>query len=124
MSSVAGIASGPRAWTTVANRPGDPAEGTDPAAPVPGQGGMIPGPGLLPDVLPTDRLTATGRPAPPVRAHLGRVPAVRNLANVISVWVQSFGVIALACWVTTRWPLAALVAWPVAFVLMGRAFAL
>ena len=124
MSSVAGIAAGPTAWTTVTDRPGDPAEGTDPAAPVPGQGGMIPGPDLLPDVLPTARLTATGRPAPPVRAHLGRVPAVRNLANVASVWVQSFGVIALACWVTTRWPLAAVVAWPVAFLLMGRAFAL
>ncbi len=119
------IAAGPPAWRDVpAERRGDTAEGRDPAHPKPGQGGMVPAPGLLPDVLPTDRLTATGRPTPELRRTYARVPAVRNAANVVSVWLQSFGMLALACWLTTVSPWSALVVWPLAFVLMGRAFAL
>lgn len=119
------IAVGPPAWATVpADQRGDPTEGRDPAHPLPGQGGMIPGPDVLPDVLPTDRLTATGRPAPALRGQYQRVPAWRNAANVVSVWLQSFGMLAVACWLTTAVPWSALVVWPLAFVLMGRAFAL
>jgi fatty acid desaturase len=86
---------------------------------------MVPPPSALPDVLPTDRLTATGMPVPALREELRRIPALRNVANVVSVWVQSVGLLALTCWVTVRVPLAvALVLWAVTFVLMGRAFAL
>lgn len=99
--------------------------GKDPAHPLPGQGGMVPDPSLLPDdVLPTDRLNARGRPLPPVRDELRRVPSVRNAANVAGAWAQSFGVVAVACWATTQWAWSALVVWPVAFLLMGRAFVL
>jgi fatty acid desaturase len=119
------IAAGPAAWREVpVHQRGDADEGRDPSHPKPGQGGMVPGPGLLADVLPTERLMATGRPTPELRATYRRVPAVRNAANVVSVWLQSFGVVALACWLTTVSPWSALVVWPLAFALMGRAFAL
>jgi fatty acid desaturase len=119
------IAAGPGAWTQVpATQRGDIDEGRDPAHPLDGQGGMVPAPALLPDVLPTDRLTADARPLPELRPHFRRTHGVRNALNVASVWLQSFGVIAAACWLTTRWPLAAVVVWPVTFLLMGRVFAL
>jgi fatty acid desaturase len=119
------IAGGPAAWREVpADLRGDQAEGRDPAAPLAGQGGMVPWPSLLPDTLPTDRLTASGRPSPPVRDELRRIHNLRNAANVVSVWLQSFGVIAVACWLTTQWAWSALVVWPVTFLLMGRVFAL
>ncbi len=86
---------------------------------------MVPPAAALPDVLPTERLTATGMPVPELRAELRRIPTLRNVANVASVWVQSVGLLALACWVTVRVPLVvALAVWAVTFVLMGRAFAL
>jgi fatty acid desaturase len=72
---------------------------------------VLPAPDLLPDVLPTDRLTASGMPVAEVRHDLRRIADVRNVFTVIGVYVQSFGVIALAAWIA-------------AFVLMGRAFAL
>ena len=83
-----------------------------------GLGGMAPHASALPDVLPTDRLLAGGKPVPALRAELRRIPNLRNAGNVLSVWVQSFGVIALA--VVLHHPLA----WAAAFLLMGRAFAL
>ena len=85
---------------------------------------MTPAPSLLPDVLPTERLTATGRPSGAVRNNFRRIHNARNMANIVSVWVQSFGLIALSCWVTTQWPWSALIVWPVTFLLMGRVFAL
>lgn len=86
---------------------------------------MVPVAELLPDVLPTDRLTATGMPVPQLREGLRHVENLRNVANVASVWLQSVGMIALTCWVSVQLPLwAALLAWAVTFVLMGRAFAL
>ena len=119
------IAAGPKAWRDVpAARRGNPDEGRDPAHPPSNQGGMVPGPGLLPEVLPTDRLTASGRPAPQLRDELRRIHNLRNAGNVVSVWLQSFGVIALGCWITTQWAWSALVVWPVVFLLMGRVFAL
>jgi fatty acid desaturase len=93
---------------------------------LPGQGGMVP-PLLdhLPDVLPTDRLNARGMAQPGLRDELRRHHDVRNAANIVSTWLQSFGLVALACWVTPRLVLpVALVVWAVVFVLMGRAFAL
>src|SRR5260221_2634083 len=77
----------------------------------PGQGGMVPAPGHLPDVLPTDRLNARAKPQPVLRERLRRIPNVRNAANVVGVWLQSFGVIAIACWIDHP------VAWIVAFAL-------
>jgi fatty acid desaturase len=63
-------------------------------------------------------------PVPALREELRRIPTLRNVGNVVSVWVQSVGLLALAAWVSSRVPLAVAVAvWAVAFVLMGRAFA-
>ena len=54
-----------------------------------------------------------------------RTHAVRNSLNVASVWLQSFGLIALMCWLTAQVALPfALALWVLTFVLMGRAFAL
>lgn len=79
---------------------------------------MAPAPELLPEVLPTDRLGPTGMPKPELRAELRRIPNVRNVFTVLGVWLQSFGLIALAAYVGH--PLL----WVATFVLMGRAFAL
>src|SRR3954471_14301469 len=79
---------------------------------------MLPAPDRLPDALPTDRLTATGRPVPDVREALRQIPDARNALTVAGVYLQSFGVIAAAVWIGRWW------ADVIAFVLMGRAFAL
>jgi fatty acid desaturase len=79
---------------------------------------MVPPVELRPDALPAERLTDTGRPAPELREELRRIPNLANALTVVGVYVQSFGVIALAVWISH--PLA----WLAAFVLMGRAFAL
>ena len=79
---------------------------------------MVPPPTVLPDVLPSDHLLASGKPVPALRAELRRIPNLRNVGNVLGVYLQSFGVIALA--VRLDHPLA----WIAAFFLMGRAFAL
>ncbi len=95
------------------------------SAPAPGTGGMAWPPEMLPDVLPTDRLNAKGMPVPEIRSELRRIHNVRNVFNVLAVWLQSFGLIALACWLTPQLPLvAALAVWVATFLLMGRAFAL
>lgn len=86
---------------------------------------MVPPASALPDVLPTDRLTATGMPRPFLRDDLRRIPNGRNVANVASVWLQTAGLLALVCWATPRLPLAlALPVWAAAFLLIGRGFAL
>jgi len=86
---------------------------------------MAPAHEILPEVLPTERLNARGMPQPFLRDELRRIPNVRNAANVVSVWLQSFGLIAFVCWLTPQLPLAAaLVVWAITFLLMGRAFAL
>ena len=79
---------------------------------------MVPNQSLLPDVLPTERLQASGMPVPALRESFRRIPNGHNAANVIGVFLQSFGVIAVATWIDH--PLG----WVAAFVLMGRAFAL
>jgi fatty acid desaturase len=90
----------------------------DPLARVQATGSMVPPAELLPDVLPDDRLLGNGRPRPEVRAELRRIPNLRNVGNVASCWVQSVGVIALAVWIGNP------ITWVLAFLLMGRAFAL
>jgi fatty acid desaturase len=71
----------------------------------------------LPAVLPSERLGPDGRPVGALREELRRIPDVRNALSVAGAWVQSAGVIAAA--VVIAHP----VAWVVAFLLMGRAFA-
>lgn len=79
---------------------------------------MLPRADLLPDVLPTDRLTATGKAVPAVRESLRRIPDVRNAFTVVFCWVQIIGPIALA--VRLNHPAM----WIGAFLLCGRGFAL
>lgn len=79
---------------------------------------MVPSPAVLPDALPTERLTATGRPAPSLRAGLREIPDGRNVFTVAGAWLQSFGVVAAAAWLDRWW------AYLIAFFLCGRAFAL
>lgn len=79
---------------------------------------MLPGPEALPEVLPTQRLSATGRPVPDLREELRRIPDVRNAVSVAGAYLQSFGVIAVAVLIGRWW------AYALAFLLMGRAFAL
>jgi fatty acid desaturase len=86
---------------------------------------MAPPASALPLVLPTERLNPRGMAVAGVRERYRRIHDVRNVGNVVSVWLQSFGLIALVCWLTPKLPLAlALPVWLVAFLLMGRAFAL
>src|SRR4051794_7532148 len=79
---------------------------------------MLPAPPALPDVLPTERLTAAGRLLPELRADLREIPNVRNAFTVAGALVQSFGVIVAAVAINQWW------AWVLAFFLMGRAHAL
>jgi fatty acid desaturase len=78
---------------------------------------MVPPAELLPDVLPTERLTATGVAIPEVRTELRQIRDLRNAGSVLLAWIQALGTIALAVWIDR--PLA----YAAAFLLMGPAFA-
>ena len=78
---------------------------------------MLPGPDLLPDVLPTHRLTASGRPVPEVRAALRHIPDARNAVTVLACWLQIVAPVVLAVWLDH--PLV----WVGAFLVAGRNFA-
>jgi len=78
---------------------------------------MVPPAEVLTDVLPTERLTASGMAVPEVRGELRRIADVRNVGMVILTWAQPLGTIGLAVWIGH--PLA----YAAAFVLMGPAFA-
>ena len=78
---------------------------------------MVPPQDLLPEVLPTERLSATGRPAPQLRDELRRIPNLANVGTVAGAYIQSFGLIALTVWIGH--PLA----YVVTFALLGRAHA-
>ncbi|MGQ0832135.1 MAG: fatty acid desaturase family protein [Microthrixaceae bacterium] len=71
----------------------------------------------LPDVLPTERLSAAGMLVPELRADMRRIADVRNVGSVLLTWAQAVGTIGAAVWVGHP------VAYAVAFVLMGPAFA-
>ena len=47
---------------------------------------MLPPEELLTDVLPTDRLTATGMPVPELRVELRRIDDLRNAGTVVATW--------------------------------------
>lgn len=79
---------------------------------------MVPPASALPDVLPTDRLTARGVVRRPWRDDLRLIPNARNVATLIGAVLQTYGVVAAAAVVNTWW------AWLGAFVWMGRGHAL
>jgi fatty acid desaturase len=78
---------------------------------------VLPPPELLPDVLPTERLTRSGMPIPGIRAELRRIPDARNALTVVVAHLQAAAVLTVACWLSH--PLA----WAAAFLVMGRVFA-
>ena len=79
---------------------------------------MVPAPSALPDVLPTDRLTAKGVARRPWRDELRRIPTARNVVAVAGAVLQTYGVVVAAAIVNTWW------SWLAAFVWMGRGHAL
>ena len=80
-------------------------------------GGMVPAPEALPLVLPTDRLLASGKAVPEVRAELRHVASVRNAFTVAGLWLVIVALWTAAVWVDHPLGYAAL------FVLMGPMFA-
>jgi fatty acid desaturase len=74
---------------------------------------MLPSAVDLPDVLPTDRLTPSGKPVPALRTPLRRIDDVRNAGSVALTWAQPVVTIGAAIWLDN--PLA----WVAAFLLMG-----
>jgi len=78
---------------------------------------MLPDPAALEHFVPTERLTATARPANAFREELRRIPNVRNALAVASVYAQTIGIVVAAVWFDN------LVVWALAFILMGRAHA-
>jgi len=87
-------------------------------------GGLALSPDQLPITHPDNFIQQDGRPTPSYREKLRRIPNVRNAISVVSVYVQTIGVVIVALWVnsTFRWPVA-WITWAIAFVLMGRAHA-
>lgn len=80
-------------------------------------GGLVPPAELLPDVLPTERLSGSGKAVPELRAELRRIASVRNVGSVIGLWA-----VIVAMWAGARlWdhPIGHIAL----FVLMGPMFA-
>lgn len=78
---------------------------------------MLPPAQSLPEVLPTDRLTATGVPVAEIRAELRRIASYRNVGSVALTWAQALATVGLAVWIGNPLGYAA------AFILMGAAHA-
>lgn len=78
---------------------------------------MIPSPDVLPDVLPTERLLASGKAVRDIRTELRRIPQWRSWLAIGSAIAEPILVIALAI------RLAHPAAYVLAFLLMGRAYA-
>ncbi len=89
----------------------DPATGVHPPA---ARADLVPTHDRLPDVLPTDRLNARGKPTRELRDDLRRIPNARNAVAVLATLLQSFGVVIAAAVVHTWW------SYLLAFVLMTR----
>ncbi|MGH9016709.1 MAG: fatty acid desaturase [Acidimicrobiales bacterium] len=66
-----------------------------------------------PDVLPTDRLLATGMARPDLRRDLRRIDDGRNAVTVASLWIFVVAIVGGAVWVGTWW------SYLIAFALMG-----
>jgi fatty acid desaturase len=78
---------------------------------------MVPPKTLLRAPVPTERITASGRPAPGWREELRRIPSARNGFAVVSLYAQTIGIVVAAVWLDHP------VVWVLAFLLMGRAHA-
>jgi fatty acid desaturase len=78
---------------------------------------MLPDPEALTEFRPTERLSASARPAPPWRDELRRIPNTRNAFGVLFLYAQTIGIVVAAVWLD-NW-----LVWALAFVLMGRAHA-
>jgi fatty acid desaturase len=78
---------------------------------------MIPASDLLTEVHATEAITANGRPTPVFREQLRRIPNPRNAISLLSLYVQTIGIVVLTVWLD-RWYV-----WIAAFLLMGRAHA-
>ena len=77
---------------------------------------MLPEPALLSEPH-GDAVLPNGRPAPALREDLRRIPSLRNGVSVVSVYVQTIGIIWLAIRLDNPFM------WVAAFLLMGRAHA-
>ncbi len=75
---------------------------------------LVPGPELLPDVLPTERLNERAKPVRALRDDLRKISNVRNGITVAGALLQSFGVVIAAGVINTWW------AYVLAFFLMAR----
>jgi len=71
----------------------------------------------LPEVLPTERLLANGKPVPALRSELRRIPDLANGWSVVALWLTTIAIIVAAAWIDHP------VTWLAAFVLMGPQFA-
>lgn len=73
----------------------------------------MPDPASLPAIVETDRITASGRPAPAFREELRRIPDLRNALAVAACWGQVAAIVVTAVRLDRWW------AWGAAFLLMG-----
>ena len=78
---------------------------------------LVPSEDLLPDVLPTERLTVSGKPVPAIRSELRRIDNARNAGSVILCWVHAAATIGAAAW------LASPLGYALAVIMMGPVFA-
>ncbi len=78
---------------------------------------MVPPAAVLPDVLPTDRLTASGMPVPELRAELRRIDDRRNVGTLVLAWMHAAATIGLAMWIAHP------VGYALTVVFMGPVFA-
>lgn len=77
---------------------------------------MVPAAELLPSVLPTDRLTASGLPVPEIRRELRQINDLRNVGSVVLCWLHAAVTIGAAIWIGHP------VGYVVAIVFMGPVF--
>src|SRR3546814_12943611 len=77
---------------------------------------MVPSEDVLPDVLPTERLTATGMAAPELRAELRKIDDVRNVGTVLLTCAHAAVTIRAAAWLPHPLP------YPVSSVFMDSVF--
>ena len=77
-------------------------------------GGMAPAAELFGPGNATALVRPDGRPTPEFRAELRKVSNVRNALSIVLLYAQTIAIIVVA--VNLGWW-----AWPIAFILMGRA---
>ena len=78
---------------------------------------MVPDADVLTSVNPDGRITPDGHPKPEFRNQLRRIPSLRNAVSVLSVYIQTIGIVTAALYF--HHPLV----YVIAFLLMGRAHA-